>query len=231
MTWSGDEPSKPWGNTVSTPPTSRSSTWTCRPLTVTSLEPFLQLVVKSESSVEPWWSSDLAGLGPRDRMPGTTRARVMMPPPTAKTPSSSPAPLDLEAAAAGDGGVEGGPLVVGRVEVVALLDEGPLGHEVLAPGDGADAEAEHADGQRGRLPLVAGVRPSRRQMKADEPDHADDHGQCGQAPPSASGSWSTAAGAGRRGRPAAAGPRGWWLLSLTSDLRSRSRPASGCRRR
>ena len=44
MVWSGDDPAKPLGNTVSTPPTSRSKTLTARPSTVTNCEFFLQLV-------------------------------------------------------------------------------------------------------------------------------------------------------------------------------------------
>ena len=54
--------------------------------------------------------------------------------PRANRPPQHPPPLDHHAAALGDGRVEGRPLGLGGVEVVALLDEGALGHQVLAPG-------------------------------------------------------------------------------------------------
>ena len=179
MTWSGDEPSKPDGKTVRTPPTSRSSTWTSRPSTVASLEPFFQLVVKSESSVGPSLSSDLAGLGPRERTPGTIRARVMIPPATAKTlsrrprrlTSMPPRPVMAALNASRSGSVEWNSW--------RSSTKGPWGMRYLPQQmvpmprpsmPTASVPASHC---------VGGVDPVGPD-EGDEPDHADDHGQHGQ---------------------------------------------------
>ena len=89
MTWSAEEPAKPRGKTVSTPPTSRSSTVIFRPSTVTSSLPFRQLVVNSEVAVAPWVSSLLAGLGPSERSRGKRRTMPMAAEPRANRPPSS----------------------------------------------------------------------------------------------------------------------------------------------
>ena len=54
------------------------------------------------------------------------------------------------------------PLGLGGVELVPLLDEGALGHQVLAPGGDPEAEGQQADAEGDGLPLGAGRRPSRR---------------------------------------------------------------------
>ena len=136
ITWSGDEPSKPRGKTVSTPPTSRSSTMDRRPSTVTSCGALLpvggeQRVLGGALGVLRLGRLRAEGADAGDEEGEGHDAAAHGEDAEQQAPA-----LDLEAAAPGDGGVEGLALGLGGVEVVALLDEGTLGHEVLAPGDG-----------------------------------------------------------------------------------------------
>ena len=79
MVWSGDDPAKPLGKTVSTPPVTRSSTWTCRPSTVISGEFFRQLVSKSTRP----------GFGPSERISGKSSTTPITDDPRRKRPPST----------------------------------------------------------------------------------------------------------------------------------------------
>ena len=90
MTWSADDPAKPRGKTVSTPPTSRSPTVTVRPSTVTSWLPFFQLVVNSDVAVGPRWVLGLGRLGPE-----RAQQREQQHDPHGRRPSANSAPSSL----------------------------------------------------------------------------------------------------------------------------------------
>ena len=80
------------------------------------------------------------------------------------------APLDDDGGALDQGGRHGVALLGRRGQRVALLDEGTLGHEVLAPGGEAEAEDEQAGPERAAEDPRAPVLPVGGADDAEEDD-------------------------------------------------------------
>ena len=115
------------------------------------------------------------GLGPSDRSRGKRRTIPMAVEPRANRPPSSLRRLTTMPPRSVIGRGHGLALGLGGVELVPLLDEGALGHQVLAPGGDPEAQGQQADAEGDGLPLGAGRHPVGH-AEADEAEEPDDHG-------------------------------------------------------
>ncbi len=88
MVWSMESPTCPWGNTVSTPPTSRSFTVITRPEMSTNRLPRRQCVVSKVSF----------GSGPSDRRSGKASTTPMTAAPSPSSPPRKPRRRNIDLA-------------------------------------------------------------------------------------------------------------------------------------
>ena len=85
----------------------------------------------------------------------------MMPEPGGQEAAEEPPAADDHGAPVDDGRRHGLDVLLAGGEGVAVLHEGSLGQQVLAPGRQAEAETEEADAEEDALELGLAARPSR----------------------------------------------------------------------